>query len=163
MTLQVFYAIIKGLYCSFHIRRKLKMKPKFYSTQELDTLIHMLEHMLQEWKMFTGLKKPLLQNHPWLSPVIGPLSEVDQFIHTSNNGKVRTEFVATPSRGNLVAQVLHITLPAACISQNEEPLWGAFVPHQFYFTQISEGCYALSDKKTPYYEMAYRSDASAYT
>lgn len=137
------------------------MKPAFYSAGELDILISKLEPALQDWKMFTGLKEDILQDHPWLSPVMGPLSEENQFIHTSSHGRVRTELVTTPSQGNLPAQVLHISLPAACISQNEEPLWGAFVPHQFHFKQISEGHYMLSDIKTPYYEKTPRPGASA--
>lgn len=138
------------------------MKPVLYSTGELADLISILEPMLEDRKLFKSFRKIILEEHSWLSPVVGPLSEENQFIHTSNHGRVRTELVTTPCQGNLPAEVLHVTLPAACISQNEEPLWGAFVPHQFYFVQKSEGCYELSsDIKIPYYEKAPRPDACA--
>lgn len=109
------------------------MKPKFYSAIDLDILIHMLESVLQDWKMFTGLKKSVLQKHPWLSPVMGPMSEEENFIETSNHGKVQTKLVTLPTGAEetLPALMLEITLPERCIVKDGESQWGGFRSQSF--------------------------------
>ncbi len=141
------------LYCSF-TRETKKMELKFYSARQLNILISMLEPALQDLKTFTGFKGEILEVHPWLSPVMGPMSEKENFIETSNHGKVQTKFTSPPMGAEEFFQplMLEIILPERCILRDGEAQWGAFVPNRFRFSQMSHEQYALTGMETPYYE-----------
>ncbi len=130
------------------------MKSKVYEAQQLEVVVHMLEHMLQEWKMLTDLRKEVLSNHPWLGSVLGAFFVEDRIIETTNAGKAEVELVHEGTQ-TLPTLVLKIILPARCISRDEELQWGAFVPNHFSFSQVRPGEYVLRNEKTPYYEMTH--------
>ncbi len=141
------------------------MESKFYLATDLDILMSMLEPALQERKKFTAFKGEILRDHPWLSPVMGPLSEEENFIETSNHGKVQTKLASLPIATGEIFQalMLEITLPARCIMKDGKPEWGAFVPNHFHFSQVRPGQYALTSMKTPYYEKTHPTGAESHS
>lgn len=118
-------------------------KSRNYLPEEVKGILHTLQPMLRDRRMFLLIANDVKLAHPWLVPLIEALEDQTNFIDVSEHGFARVSM--TPDNN-----ILLVHLPEECVWHDKKDLWGAHIPYYFRFELTQGGRYKLVEIKTPY-------------
>jgi hypothetical protein len=112
-------------------------KNREYTPTELTGIAAMLSDMLKEEDIFNQQAKDMRTIHPWLAETIGTIENPHYYASLFDLGGGKAEFDSSSG-------IVHITLPAECVTDGEQSLWGDTLPVEFYFSKTASDKYIFT-------------------